>query len=127
MSRPKTAEEMVELAQSIGFIEVLHIFYKRGMTISIPLREDKANREIESLNLSIRPYNCLVRFKIEKMGQLVDAITSKEIAVIKNLNEKSIREILLKTMEFAYLYLDSEGRLKFMQSVLDTYKKQKSS
>lgn len=127
MSRPKTAEEMVELAQSIGFIEVLHIFYKRGMTISIPLREDKANREIESLNLSIRPYNCLVRSKIEKMGQLVDVISSKEIAAIKNLNKKSIREILLKTMEFAYLYLDSEGRLKFMQSVLDTYKKQKSS
>lgn len=48
---------------------------------------------IETLNLSIRPYNCLIRQKIYTIGDIMK-LSQKELLKVRNLGKKSYAEVV---------------------------------
>ena len=56
------------------------------------------DRPIEDLDLSVRSYNCLKRFGIFKISELVDK-TEEDMMKIRNLGKKSLKEIKDKLAE----------------------------
>ncbi|MDE5592266.1 MAG: DNA-directed RNA polymerase subunit alpha [Helicobacter sp.] len=58
-------------------------------------------QNIDSLNFSARCFNCLDRFGIRYLGELV-LLNEEQIKNIKNLGKKSLEEIMVKLQEFGY-------------------------
>ncbi len=63
---------------------------KRTIRLSIP--EEKYNKPVEELNLSVRTINCLRRTDITTVGELVSK-GEKELMALRNFGQKSKQEI----------------------------------
>ena len=68
----------------------------------VPKEEDKGDaikeKPLEELDLSVRPYNCLKRAKVDTVGDLV-GMTEIEVMKVRNLGKKSLDEIIAKVRE----------------------------
>ena len=70
-----------------------------GETVDTESNESSTpDRPIEDLDLSVRSYNCLKRFGIFKISELVDK-TEEDMMKIRNLGKKSLKEIKDKLQE----------------------------
>jgi len=72
--------------------------------------------EIEELNLSIRPYNCLKRARIDTVGQL-DSMTAEELQKVKNLGRLSYEEIVEKLKIFKKAY-GKRAEIKYVRVLI---------
>ncbi|WP_066900367.1 DNA-directed RNA polymerase subunit alpha [Streptobacillus notomytis] len=62
---------------------------------------------IEELGLTIRSYNCLKKVDINTVGELIK-LTKEDLKKIKNLGNKSAKEIIEKMKEYGYEMSSSE-------------------
>ena len=62
---------------------------------------------IEELGLTVRSYNCLKKVDINTIGDLV-ALTKEDLKKVKNLGNKSVKEIIEKMKEYGYDMTSSE-------------------
>ncbi|CAM3162670.1 DNA-directed RNA polymerase subunit alpha [Streptobacillus ratti] len=62
---------------------------------------------IEELGLTIRSYNCLKKVDINTIGELIK-LTKEDLKKIKNLGNKSAKEIIEKMKEYGYEMSSSE-------------------
>ena len=86
-----------------GFILLSRV----GMPVKkVPEEDDKLKIKIEELNLSVRAYNCLRRYGIETLGDLVSK-TEEEIINFRNFGKKSLEEIKKKLLEYNLSFRDS--------------------
>lgn len=98
------ARSKMELCHAVDVIssatgEVFDTFYKY---------------EIETLDLSVRSFNCLVRAGIETIDQLRN-ISFEDLHHIRNLGRRSIAEVMLKLLELDGLSYDGiKSRLDFV-------------
>ncbi len=65
---------------------------------SIPIPPQVYDTSIESLDLSVRAYNCLKRSNITKVGQVL-SMTQEDLLAVRNFGEKSLVELREKLME----------------------------
>lgn len=65
------------------------------------------NTKIEELGLSVRSYNCLKKVDINTIGDLLK-FSKDELKKVKNLGNKSSKEILEKLEEFGFVLSSSE-------------------
>lgn len=98
-----TPREVVSLAAKI-LVDHLRLFMVLDENMSkietiveatTEVEPEKLNIPIENLELSVRPLNCLKRYKINFLDELL-ALTEEELARIKNLGKKSADEIIEK-------------------------------
>lgn len=83
-----------------SFIDLSDDTFEGIMKPVIPKVEDEVlNKDIEDLNLSVRSFNCLRRYGIETVGDLVQK-TEEEIMNLRNFGKKSLEEIKLKLVEY---------------------------
>ncbi len=59
---------------------------------------DKLDKKIEDLDLSVRSYNCLKRANINTVGELAQK-TEEEMMKVRNLGRKSLKEVVQKLRE----------------------------
>jgi DNA-directed RNA polymerase alpha subunit/DNA-directed RNA polymerase specialized sigma subunit len=105
ISRGEQKKQVVE-------IELLHIQEKKEQSKVkaykdkfIPLLQDKT--PIASLNLRRRTYNAIFRSEISTINQLV-ALSPKELWRIKNIGEKSVREIEKRLDAYLHEYKETD-------------------
>lgn len=65
---------------------------------SIPIPPQIYDQAIESLELSVRAYNCLKRSNITKIGQVL-SMTQEDLLAVRNFGEKSLVELREKLLE----------------------------
>lgn len=76
---------------------------RESMTIEVALevlknanyKKLKADTPIEDLEFSVRTYNCLIRYGIENVKQLMK-LSIEDLMKVRNLGRKSLREIVVK-------------------------------
>lgn len=73
---------------------------------------DKLDKKIEDLDLSVRSYNCLKRANINTVGELAQK-TEEEMMKVRNLGRKSLKEVVLKLREIGLDLKSSSGLLNF--------------
>jgi DNA-directed RNA polymerase alpha subunit len=64
----------------------------------LPIKNNET--PLEYLNLSVRPFNSLQRSGVTTVGELSSLILGKNIYKVKNIGEKSVKEIKKKIKEF---------------------------
>ena len=69
---------------------------------------DKLDKKIEDLDLSVRSYNCLKRANINTVGELAQK-TEEEMMKVRNLGRKSLKEVVLKLREIGLDLKSSSG------------------
>jgi len=82
------------------FIDLSDTTFEGIMKPVLPKLEDEIlSKDIEDLNLSVRSFNCLRRYGIVTVGDLVQKSES-EIMNLRNFGKKSLEEIKLKLVEY---------------------------
>ena len=72
------------------------------------VQNDKLDKKIEDLDLSVRSYNCLKRANINTVGELAQK-TEEEMMKVRNLGRKSLKEVVLKLREIGLDLKSSTG------------------
>ena len=83
------------------------------------LTEEMVGAPLETLDLSQRSYNCLMRAGYGTVGDICEAIAGgKSLKSIRNCGAKSVREIQEKLFLLQFNSLDASKREKYLQEVV---------
>ena len=105
---------ILETLQSLGVERAIVPYHKRVSEISI-----------EEMNLSVRSNNGLKRVGIETFGQLQAwLVAGNTIRSIRNLGEKSVKEIKKNFFELCYAQLSGNEQMRYWQKVMDSLESQ---
>ncbi len=77
----------------------------KAYTDAAKRRESLMHESIEELQLTVRSYNCLKRAGYEYIGQLL-GISKKKLAMVRNLGEKSMQEVIERLREYDIIVED---------------------
>ena len=89
-----------------------------GIKFPVYMSRKLMNSDIESLELSVRAYNCLKRMKYSTIGDLVNDIEKEEnLLRIRNLGKNSAKEIMEKLLDYQYEMLTPEKRERFLKRI----------
>ena len=81
---------------------------------------------IETLDLSVRSYNCLKRAGFNSIGSLAEYISSgEELKRIRNCGAKSVREIMERLFLYQYSVLSPECQLRYLQETVSLNQERK--
>ena len=113
------ARELWEQAAKNGIFETLQsIGVERAI---VPYHKRVSEISIEEMNLSVRSGNGLKRVGIETFGQLQAwLVAGNTIRSIRNLGEKSVKEIKKNFFELCYSQLSVNEQLRYWQRILDS-------
>ncbi len=101
---------VLETLRTLGFQEAI-----------VPYNARFAELSIDEMNLTVRSSNGLKRASIHTFGQLKDRLeTESGLINIRNLGQKSIREIKQLFFEECYAHLLPYEKAHYWQDILDT-------
>lgn len=112
-------EEMMKLVPTANFSEIKK---RRGGKLRYPIyiNDKLMETELEALELSVRSSNCLYRAGYRTIGQLVEAIESRDdLKKIRNCGTKSVDEILEQLFCYQYSQLANERKIGYIRKVLE--------
>ena len=108
-----------ELADKIGILKVLH---KLGVHEgTVPYSARLAELSIDEMNLTVRSSNGLKRANIHSFSQLYNRMKTKSgLMNIRNIGQKSLKEIKCLFFEECYTKLLPYERARYWQDILDS-------
>ena len=98
------------------------VHHKKGAIFHFPIyRGDKTkSTSIESLDLSVRSYNCLKRGGYNTVDDLVGAMTEgKSLKTLRNCGTKSVEEIMEHLFLWHLMEIKPERRIKYLEKVVE--------
>lgn len=112
-----TREMIAERIDDAAFVDWL--CERKGIFRFVVYQGMEAMEEnIDSLELSVRSYNCLRRAGYDSINSVVNDIDRREdFAKIRNLGRKSANEIMLKLFLYTYENLKPEKRKAYLAKV----------
>lgn len=114
----ETAYALYDSAEQLGLLFVLEPF-GNNIRVKIPLTNSFCNQSIESLELSVRARNGLMRAGAYTIDKLIELIMSEEgLNKVRNLGRKSINEIKTLLLVKGYAELNDRERLTFWHDFL---------
>lgn len=111
-----------EISKLVPNADLVEIRERRNGQLRFPIyMNSKLNEtEIEALELSVRSSNCLHRAGYRTIGELVEAIDSREdLKKIRNCGAKSIDEIMEQLFCYQYGLLDQGKKVRYINRVLE--------
>lgn len=115
-----TTDGSFEIHEAMSYaVELLHMYTKPFSNIGTAMAKYRNEEEeeniilndnlptvledtkIEELGLTVRSYNCLKKVKIDTIGDLIK-LTKDDLKKVKNLGNKSVKEIIEKMNEYGY-------------------------
>ena len=91
----------------------------RSFRFRMYMTNEMMNSPLDVLDLGVRAYHCLMRAGYKTVGQVADAVASKEgIGGIRNCGKKSVREIKEQLFLFNYNNLDVSRRDSYLKEVV---------
>ena len=118
-AKEEIAKSMTECVGPHGLIETIYGIFGKKAKVSIPMSKTVCDSSVEELDLSQRARNGLHRDGCFTIGQLVDLVNAKGIRKIRNLGEKSQREINIKLLEYTYATLSEHEKRAFFLDMIE--------
>ena len=79
---------------------------------------DAMDEEIDSLDLSVRSYNCLKRAGYDTVNSVVNDVDRREdLLKVRNMGRRSMDEVMLKLFLYTYESLKPEKRKAYLEKV----------
>lgn len=111
--------ELFDAVEKYGLIRVVHKMFGSGARMNLGFTKKVCNVSIEELSLSVRGFNVLKRSNLDTIGDVIDAMNDKKLMSLRNLGEKTSREIKTKIVNFGYASLSDKDKKEFLQEVID--------
>jgi len=114
-------QEYLKIRTIISKYENIEVTDKKGGNFKFPLYMNEAmgSTSIDSLELSVRSYNCLKRAGINTIGELVSRVhSSSDLMGIRNCGKTSIAEIMESLFYYQYVKLKPERQNRFILDVI---------
>lgn len=118
MNTNELVDEIYKEADVIDLSLILALYYPKH-SVAIPLTTKICDMDIESLELSVRSYNCLKRAGVANVRNLVEIIHNGEFMRIRNLGKKSRIEIQEKILDIGYDALTAAEKYEFITDVVE--------
>ena len=115
----KTIETISNSVKECGIVYTLHYCFEKNIKVSLAFCNSDCNLNIDILNLSVRSYNALMRSEISTIGQLIDGMNQGNIRSIRNLGEKSYREIQTKLLVYGFERLSEKEKETFYSQLVE--------
>ncbi len=78
------------------------------------------DKDIESLDLSVRPYNCLKRAGYDSINSLVNDIEHMEdLDRIRHMGRKSMYEVMVKLFLYTYENLKPQKKKSYLDMIVE--------
>lgn len=102
-----------EMAEGAKLSKALKLVYNKR-NICIPYGDDSFNVPIDSLGLSNRSTNALLRTKLNTIGDVIDFCQSHKITDIRNLGQGSGIEIFEAILDYSWDHMSEKERVAFL-------------
>lgn len=126
---PPVKEDIMEKKEEYGRTKAIlrqipevNVYPKYGSKFRFPIymTESLWNTSIDSLELSVRSYNCLKRYKINTIGALCERFPSAEdLSRMRNCGRTSVTEIMDHLFAYQYSVLKPDKQVKFIKRVIE--------
>ena len=94
--------------------------YCPGKQVGVPYRGRMRDLSIEEMNLSVRSSNALMRANARSFGRVMEILMMEDgLRKIRNLGQKSEREIIRSFFSSCYYQLSPAEQAVFWQKVID--------
>ena len=90
-----------------------------GAKMNLGFTKNVCGISIEELSLSVRGFNVLKRSNLDTIGDVIDAMNDKKLMSLRNLGEKTSREIKTKIVNFGYASLSDKDKKEFLREVIE--------
>lgn len=111
-------KELSDAVERKGLVNAVYEFFGIRARINLKFTEKVCNALIEELDLSVRGYNVLKRNGMNTVGEVIDAINEKRMISLRNLGEKTLREIKTKIVNFGYTAMSEGEKKTFLSEVI---------
>ncbi len=109
----ETAQILFEVSCDLGLLDTIRVF-GNSIKVKIPLSNSFLEQSIDDLTLSVRARNGLMRNGSSTVGAVYEKIMSGEgLETIRNLGKKSVGEIKVAILTYAYEDLNDREKLRF--------------
>ena len=111
--------ELFNAVEKYGLIKVIHKTIGNGARMNLGFTKNVCNISIEELSLSVRGFNVLKRSNLDTIGDVIDAMNDKKLMSLRNLGEKTSREIKTKIVNFGYDSMSDKDKKDFLREIID--------
>jgi len=113
MNKRFTANELYEHAKEHGLVDALHTFFGESARTRIAFSKSACEASIDAINFSARASNALKRSGFMTVGDVIDAITDEKLLHIRNLGDKTYKEIKKRILIYGYEGLSEKEKIAF--------------
>lgn len=118
MNKTEMVNKLVKLYGEYGLTEALHRMFEKNIKVNIGFSKASRAADIDELMLSVRSYNGLKRANISTVGDLIERLENGGLANIRNLGEKSLREIKTRLLLYGFMQLSEKEKSTFFSDVV---------
>lgn len=119
MDRTALIEEIYQFICENGLCAGIVKYFGTSGKVQMNFAESKYASNIEELELSVRSYNGLKRVGMDTIEQVMTAINNGTLSSVRNLGNKSCREIRMKMLEYGFASLTEYGKKQFIKNLID--------
>lgn len=119
MKKEDVIQRLLESTQKYGLADTLAFVFGKNIHVNIGFSPTACRASIEELALSVRSHNALRRTGIETLGQLISWLNENNLKTIRNLGNKSIREIQIKTLTYGFEQLTAKEQAAFFGDLIE--------
>ena len=118
-NKEMVVNELYNAVEKHGLIRVIHKMFGNGAKMNLGFTKNVCDISIEELSLSVRGFNVLKRSNLDSIGDVIDAMNDKKLMSLRNLGEKTSREIKTKIVNFGYASLNDKDKKEFLREVIE--------
>ena len=102
-----------------GLVPAVRVAFGNQAKFRLGFSKSVCDILIEEIALSVRGYNVLKRSNLNTIGDVIDAINDKRLSGLRNLGEKTAREIKTKVVNFGYDSLSERDKKEFLSDIVE--------
>ena len=111
--------ELYSSIKEYGLIMSIHKILGNSAKMNLGFTKNVCDVPIEEISFSVRGYNVLKRCNINTLGEVIDVLNNKKIMSLKNLGEKTAREIKTKIINYGFESLSENDKKAFLLDVVE--------
>ena len=118
-SKEDVVNELYNSIKEYGLIMSIHKIWGNRAKMNLGFTKNVCDVPIEEISFSVRGYNVLKRSNINTLGEVIDVLNDKKIMSLKNLGERTAREIKTKIINYGFNALSEQDKKAFLSEVVE--------
>jgi DNA-directed RNA polymerase alpha subunit len=119
MKKLEVVKTLIEAEKEIGLVETLHQVFGKDIKVTLGFAPGTCHASVDELALSVRSWNALRRDGVFTIGDLIERLNEGDLKKIRNLGDKSYREIQTKMLVFGFDRLSDQGKQAFFRVLVE--------